>query len=115
MVLLTKKVHYNSTIFTAEATAAVKLISSTLSNRYFAIISDSGSVLEEMCALGRKKNQITLRIVDLIPDNVIFVWVHSFMNIVGNTFADEIAGKTEQICTRWNMDNKFQIIYPGIN
>lgn len=96
-----KKIHHNSSIFTAESLAilqAVKIISDNgIDNQYHAIFTDSRSVLDEMISLKGRKSQIVSKIISSANKNIYFVWVPGHFGIEGNEYVDKMAFKSHSI------------------
>lgn len=125
-----KKIHQLSSIFTAEASAILEAIIYCNLNNYQgtqAIVTDSLSTLEELCALSLRKSEIVRKIHQLIQKNTIIIWVPSHMGVVGNDYADNCISEGDYKSTvktnlhiklqqLWNtiMQNKYQMIHSSI-
>lgn len=107
-VVIQAKLHYMSSIFSAEATAILKAlehINQMHTRQKYAIVTDSMSSLDEITSLSLKKNEIISQIVKCFPINVILIWVPSHMGVIGNIFVDRVAGNA-----------KFEVHdYPSLN
>lgn len=94
IVLFQKKLHNQTSVFTAEALGilkAVKYINSKFPGMRSAIISDSQSVLSVLHSKSKKENEIVKKIMDILEDNICIIWVPGHMGIIGNELADSAA------------------------
>lgn len=95
-ILLTNKIHPNSSVFSAEGFAmlcAIKKIKTSNLIGKHAILTDSMSVLEELCSLKLKKSELVCKIKNELQSctNLIIIWIPSHFGISGNELADETA------------------------
>lgn len=60
-------------------------------DRKCSVITDSRSVMEELCAIGTRKNECSKKIINLVSSNIIFIWVPSHLGVHGNELVDEFA------------------------
>lgn len=91
-IVIHGKIHHQSSIFSAEATAILKAIEWLKNvNEKSAIVTDSMSVIQEVASLSLKKNELVGRIVNNLSNNIFLIWVPSHCGIAGNIFADAAA------------------------
>lgn len=91
-----KKMHPDSSVFSAEAYAvlrAVQILQSLdpFNSVKFAIFTDSMSTISELKSTKRVKNEVVSVIKKLLTPNIVIAWVPSHFGIAGNEFADKKA------------------------
>lgn len=94
VILFSKKLHNQTSVFTAEALGLLKAV--IYLNSHFpsvrnVIASDSQSVLSVLYHKSKKENEIIKKIMANLEENIFIVWIPGHMGIVGNELADSAA------------------------